>query len=523
MSVRLDRSRSGREWRARPFPLLVLAAAAVVLLWLWLLSGQIRQMQMIFTYVTIAFGALALMIWWAVAGSGSRRVRLAPLLTAVGAALLFVAAFRVKGITGDWLPVVELRFDRRQPKSEPRGATATADVASTANAGTTRASFPRFLGPDGDSVIDGVRLARDWAATPPRLVWQRPIGAGWSGFAIADGRAFTMEQRGDQETVAAYDLATGDEVWSDGYAAYFTNPMAGPGPRATPTVDGERVFTFGSTGILGAYDAASGRQLWQHDVMEEHAAPIPEHGMTGSPLVVDGLVVVSVGGPHGHSLVAYRAGTGELAWSGGDDIAAYASPVLVTLADRRQILAFNRASVASHDPADGSVIWTHPWPKQWPNVATPVVIGEDRVMFSTGYGVGSKLLRIRDEGGALRAELEWETPRLKSKFANLAIHDGFVYGLDDGVLTCLDPADGSRRWKAGRYGHGNLLIVGDLLLVQSERGEMVLIEPTPEEHRELARFMALRGKAWNPFALAGDQLLVRNDAEAALWQLPLES
>jgi outer membrane protein assembly factor BamB len=478
---------------------------------------------MIFTYVTIVFGALALLIWWAVTGSGGRRSRFAPLLIAGGAALLFVAAFRVKGITGDWLPVVEPRFDRRQPKTVTHGAGSPTDVASDANVATSVDSFPRFLGPDGDSVIRGVRLARDWAATPPRLVWQRPIGAGWSGFAIADGRAFTMEQRDDQETVAAYDLATGDEIWSHGYAAYFTNPMAGPGPRATPTVDGERVFTFGSTGVLGAYDAASGRQLWEHDVIAEHGATIPEHGMTGSPLVVDGLVVVLAGGPDGHSLVAYRAETGELVWSGGDHRAGYASPVLVTLAGRRQILTFNRATVGGQDPADGSVLWTHPWPSEWPNVATPIAVGDDRVMFSTGYGVGSKLLRITDDDGVLRAELLWETPRLKSKFANLAFHDGFVYGLDDGVLTCLDPADGSRRWKGGRYGHGNLLIVGDLLLVQSERGEMVLIEATPEEHRELTRFMALRGKAWNPFALAGDRLLVRNDAEAALWQLPLDS
>jgi outer membrane protein assembly factor BamB len=168
------------------------------------------------------------------------------------------------------------------------------------------------------------------------------------------------------------------------------------------------------------------------------------------------------------------------------------------------------------------VIWTHPWPADWPNVATPLVVGDDLVLASTGYGIGSKLIRIVAEGGAQRAELVWETPRLKSKFANLALHDGFVYGLDDGVLTCLDPADGSRRWKGGRYGHGNLLLVGDLLLVQSERGEMLLIEATPEEHRELARFTALAGKAWNPFALAGDRLLVRNDTEAALWQLPLE-
>jgi outer membrane protein assembly factor BamB len=173
------------------------------------------------------------------------------------------------------------------------------------------------------------------------------------------------------------------------------------------------------------------------------------------------------------------------------------------------------------------VLWTHPWPPAWPNVATPIVVGEELLLASTGYGIGSKLLRVRggDSAGAaagkLEAELIWETPRLKSKFANLALRDGFVYGLDDGVLVCLDPETGARRWKGGRYGHGNLLVVDDLLLVQTERGEMALVEATPDEHRELGRFLALRGKAWNPFALAGRHLLVRNDAEAALWELPL--
>jgi outer membrane protein assembly factor BamB len=211
------------------------------------------------------------------------------------------------------------------------------------------------------------------------------------------------------------------------------------------------------------------------------------------------------------------------------------------LAGRRQIVVFNRASVAGHDPGDGSVLWTHPWPPDWPNVAPPVVTGSDRVMFSTGYGVGSKLLRLEEAGdGGLRAKLQWETPRLKSKFANLVLHEGFVYGLDDGVLVCLDPETGQRRWKGGRYGHGNLLLVvagpasgvagaasgamgPALLLVQTERGEMVMIDPVPDEHRELGRFMALAGKAWNPFALAGPYLLVRNDAEAALWELPTGS
>jgi len=579
-----------RRARFRPllFPLLLLGAAAVFLGWLWLVSSEIRQMQMIYTYATALLGGLALLLWWGVAGAASRRARWAPLGVVVGAAALFGATFRIRGITGDWIPVVEPRFGGRdeplavsqpmaasepllvsepqtageQPAaSEPRGgqtekppaldspdaaavgdvdpaaaAEAAADTDSTAGnapASADTASFPRFLGPDGDSVLRGVLLERDWTARPPRRVWQRPVGAGWSGFAIASGRAFTMEQRGEHETVVAYDLVTGNELWSHGDRAFFTNPMAGPGPRATPTVAGARVFTFGSTGLLSAFDAASGRLLWQHDVPREHDAQLPEHGMAGSPLAADGLVVVAAGGARGHSLVAYDQETGLLAWGGGDDRAAYGSPVLATLAGRRQILVFNHASVAGHDPRDGSVLWNHPWPANWPNVATPIVVGGDRVLFSTGYGVGSKLLRVRDDGaGALSAELMWETPRLKSKFANLALHEGFVYGLDDGVLVCLDPETGERRWKGGRYGHGNLLVAGDLLLVQTERGEMVLVDPTPEEHREIGRFLALRGKAWNPFALAprslstvrsasaGEHLLVRNDQEAALWELP---
>ncbi len=504
------------------FPIALAGVAVLLLAWLWLLSNQIRQMQMIYTYAIALVGGSALVVWWGVAGARGRRTRWLPLVVLAGAAALFLAAFRVKGITGDWLPVIEPRFASRAGASVAATSNEPAADLPSPAAADAAVSFPRFLGPRGDSTLPDLLLARDWTARPPRLLWQRAIGAGWSGFAIAGGRAVTLEQRGEMETAAAYDLATGDELWSHGDRAFFTNAMAGPGPRATPTLSGARVFTFGSTGLLTAYDLESGRRLWQHDVPGDHGAPIPEHGMTGSPLAVDGLVVVSAGGPSGHSLVAYREDSGELAWRGGDDGAGYGSPALVTLAGRRQIVVFNRASVAGHDPSDGAVIWTHAWPDNWPNVASPVVVDTDRVLFSTGYGIGSKLFRIVADGEKQRAELLWETPRLKSKFANLAVHDGFVYGLDDGVLTCLDPADGSRRWKGGRYGHGNLLLVGDLLLVQSERGEMALVEATAEEHREVASFMALAGKAWNPFALAGDRLLVRNDAEAALWQLPLD-
>jgi outer membrane protein assembly factor BamB len=392
-----------------------------------------------------------------------------------------------------------------------------------ARADARGASWPQFQGPDRDASLDGPRLARDWTARPPRLLWRQPVGEGWSGFAVAGNLAVTQEQRGGDERVVAYDLRTGRPRWTHADAARYETVIAGVGPRATPTVDGGRVFTQGATGRLTALDLSTGRPLWMRDAVAENGGTVPEWGKSGSPLVVEGRVVVSAGGPGGRSLVAYDAGTGESAWSAGSDGSSYSSPVLVEAASRLQIVILNRGSVAGHDPRSGTLLWQVPFPPGQPNVATPLAMPGDRLLVSVGYGVGSKAYRLAADGnGGLAAALAWESPRLKSKFGNLLWHDGSVFGLDDGVLTCLDPATGERRWKAGRYGHGQLLLVGGLLLVQTEEGEIVLLEATPSGHRELSQFQALDGKTWNPPALAGRLLVVRNDREAAAYELPVE-
>jgi outer membrane protein assembly factor BamB len=280
------------------------------------------------------------------------------------------------------------------------------------------------------------------------------------------------------------------------------------------------VFSLGSTGLLSAIDLESGKAIWQRDIGKDNGAPTPDWGRSGSPLAVDDLVVVSAGGTDGRSLVAYHRDTGDLVWRGGSDRAGYSSPLEATLAGVRQILIFNAASIASHDPATGRVLWEYPWSSVQPNVAQPLVLPGDRVLVSSGYGIGSKLLQIEvDATGSPVPRLIWESPRLKAKFTNLVVHGGFVYGLDDGILVCLDPATGERRWKSGRYGHGQVLLVGDLLLVQTEEGVLVLVEPTPDGHREIARFPVFDRKTWNPPALAGRYLLVRHDAEAACYEV----
>jgi outer membrane protein assembly factor BamB len=346
------------------------------------------------------------------------------------------------------------------------------------------------------------------------------MGAGWSGFAVANGIAVTQEQRADREMVVAYDLATGAPRWSHADAARFESTVAGDGPRATPTIAGRRVYTLGSTGVLNALDLATGRRLWTRDIGRDNDARQPDWGRSGSPLAMDDFVVVSAGGANERSLVAYQRETGEPAWHAGNDFTSYSSPLVATLAGVRQIVSLNQASVTAHDPASGRILWEYPWPAPQPTVAQPLVLPGDRVLLSAGYGVGSKLLHVTREAEALRATLVWESLRMKAKFTNLVVHEGFVYGLDEGVLVCLDLSNGERRWKSGRYGHGQVILAGDLLLVQTEEGDVVLVEPRPDSHRELARLSVFSQKTWNPPALAGRFLLLRNDAEAACYELP---
>lgn len=536
------------RWRGA---VLIVAAAAAALAWIWLTGEDAdNQGRVHLTGGIIVATALLLALWLFFLSGFSRAARRR--IGAAAALLLALAAVsvRVRGVTGDLVPIFEWRWAAREAPSSSNPATlpvpdtaptATVSVPDTAPTptvsvpGTGRepvsdteraprdpgASFPQFMGPGRDGVVAGVQLASDWDASPPRLVWRRQVGAGWSGFAVADGIAVTQEQRGDKESVVAYRLADGAPLWSHGDAANYESTVAGNGPRATPTIDRGRVFTLGSTGILNALDLKTGARLWTTDVTTGNDSGQPDWGRSSSPLAVDDLVVVSVGGSGGHSLVAYHRDSGAVVWYGGDDAASYSSPQLLTLAGVRQIVILNKDSAAGHDVATGRVLWRHEWPRLQPSVAQPLSLGGDRVLFSAGYGNGSRALQISAAGGALEARLLWESTRMKAKFASLVEHAGHVYGLDDGVLASLDPATGERPWKAGRYGHGQLLLAGGVLLVQTEDGEIVLVEPRPDAHRELTRFRVFDRKTWNPPALAGRRLIVRNDAEAACYELPV--
>jgi outer membrane protein assembly factor BamB len=532
-------SRRPRWWPAA----VVLAGGLAWLGYIWFVSAGIRQDRNIGSIVAGGVTGILLLLWFLLASGFRWTTRLGGLGLVALLLGLVAALFRIEGVSGDLVPILAYRWSVRPGSSaaptvassvapsaagiassspSPPPAAAPGSAAPSASA-VPSADYPQFLGPTRDGVLPGPRLARDWSARPPRLLWRQPIGAGWSAFAVAGEIAVTQEQQGDDEQVVAYDAASGRVLWRHADRARYDTVVAGVGPRATPTIHDGRVFTMGATGILTALRLANGERLWSHRVLEENGSSNLSWGTSGSPLLDGERVVVSAGGKDGRSLVAYRADTGEPVWAAGHDQQSYSSATIATLAGRRQVLIFNGGSVAGHDPTSGALLWEQPWPAEQPNVAQPLPLAGDRVLFSAGYGVGSKLYQITaTAGGPFSAALVWESPRLKAKFANMFEHDGYVYGFDDGVFTCLDPKDGQRKWRAGRYGHGQALLVGGLFLIQSEEGELVLVDPSPEGLKELTRFTDFDGKTWNPPALAGNRLYVRTDREAAAFELPLE-
>lgn len=381
-------------------------------------------------------------------------------------------------------------------------------------------SWPAFRGAGRDGVVADAAISLDWQAAPPHERWRQPVGAGYAAFVLGNGRLYTIEQRREKEAVTCYDAATGRELWVFDYAASFEEKMGGNGPRATPTLDGDALYALGAEGDLNCLDAITGARRWGLNILASFGARNLEWGLSASPLVVDGKVIVTNSGLGGGSILAFDAASGALVWKNDLGQQGYTSPMLVTLAGRRQIL--NVAGAAAHglDPDTGALLWSHPWQTAFHNnCAQPVLAGGDRVFLSSGYGHGCALIRVADQDGRIEARELWSNTKMKNKFSASIVHDGFIYGLDEKILACLDLETGRRLWKGGRYGHGSILRVGGHLLVLGEFGELALLEATPQRHHELARIPILEGRTWNNPALAGGVLFARNHKEMVCYDL----
>lgn len=412
--------------------------------------------------------------------------------------------------------------------------------------------YPRFLGDGPWAEASGPALATDWTASPPEELWRVPVGAGWSSFAIYGPYAITQEQRGVDELVVCRATATGEVAWSHADVVRFdpedfAGQMGRAGPRATPTIVGERVYTQGATGLVNCLDALTGEVVWRVDTVEAFGVDVPVWGKSGSPLFVAAageagadLVVVNVGAPTGAteesydaSLVAFDAATGEVVWKIGWRQTSYASPALVTLHGERVVLQTSDDVLTGHAVADGRQLFEAPWPGQsdnMPSCSQPIPVGRDQLLMTKGYGHGSSLLGVEREADGWSINPLWAPPVqpvLQTKYSNVVVRDGYAYGLNGTILQCVDIETGQIAWRKRRrpsFDFGQVLLAGAQLLVMTEKsGEVVMVDADPERYRERGALQALEeGEVcWNNPALAGDLLLVRNAVEAAAYRLPL--
>ena len=446
--------------------------------------------------------------------------------TMAGAILIACGSFmllRTGGVTGEgdsdlhwrWSATPEQRL-LRQPSAAPVALPVTA-------AATTAVEWPGFRGPGRDSIVRGTRIATDWSAAPPVELWRRPIGPGWSSFAVRGERIYTQEQRGEEELVSCYRLSTGEPVWSHRDAVRFWESNGGAGPRGTPTLHEGRVYTLGATGVVNALDADTGAVVWSRDAASDSQVQVPEWGFASSPLVTGDLVVVAAEG----RLVGYDHATGDKRWLGPAGGAGYSSPHAATIDGVPQILLLRSGGVTSVAPADGTVLWVHEAWDESANIVQPALAENGDVLMSALYemgGRGMRRLAVARGTAGWKVEERWESRALKPYFNDFVVHEGHAFGFDNSVLACIDLADGARKWKGGRYGHGQLVLLADedMLLVLSEEGELVLVAATPERFTELARFEAIAGKTWNHPVLVGDVVLVRNAEEMAAFRLPTQ-
>ena len=378
------------------------------------------------------------------------------------------------------------------------------------------AHWTNFRGPDRDGHYRQQPVRTDWGG-PLTPLWKQPIGGGYGSFVIAGGRAFTIEQRGDRELAAAYDLETGRELWTSAWDAQFQGSPGGGGPRATPTWHDGRVFVLGATGEFRAIDAATGRTLWRTNILADAGAANTDHGTSASPLVVDNTVVVLPGGSNGQSVVAYDRQSGKRVWSALDDRSAYSSPMLVTLAGVRQILAHTETRLVGLSPENGTLLWEFPWRTPYAS-AQPLITAPDRVFISAESDAAMLQLAAGADGQLMAREL-WRTTRMNNKFTSAVLHDGFIYGLDEAILACIDASTGDLKWKGGRYGYGQVMLASGHLIVLTEEGELALVRADPTSHQEITRFPAIEGKTWNHPAMSDGILLIRNIEEMAAFDL----
>lgn len=472
--------------------------------------------------IPIVLGLWAL--WVPLTAGGPQSFRVGGLIACLAVAWSGFLLIRVNGTNGTmradlhwrWTPTAEQMYlAQNSQKLGPETAPSARQLQLRPG------DWPGFRGPNRDGVVRGLTIATDWAKSPPPVLWRQRIGPAWSSMAVVDGRVFTQEQHGPREAVVCRDASNGAQIWAHEDPVRFDEPLSGPGPRATPTFAGGRIYAQGTLGTLNCLDAGTGKLIWSRDVRVDSGAAVPMWGFSNSPLVSADRVIVFAGGEGKKGLLAYSLDGGPPLWTADTGKVSYSSPQVFEMGPEKDIALFACEGLFAVNAGDGQVRWKYPLGAAMgiPVTVQPCRVGSDA--FVLGYGASFGAQRVHLSADSRSATRDWVTLQFKPSFSDMVFHNGFIYGFDGPVFCCLDPATGTRRWREGHYGAGQLLLLADqgVMIVASEDGQVILLRCNPQHNEELGRIQVISGKAWNHPALAGDRLYVRSDAEMACIQL----
>jgi outer membrane protein assembly factor BamB len=438
---------------------------------------------------------------------------------------------RMNGTDGKYQPQLSLRWKSTSDEiadanlSGKATSLPTEVIAVSEAVPVTAEDWPGFRGMQRTSEVASIAV-QGWKGGEPRLIWKHEagkVGPAWSSFCVVGNALYTQEQRGNSESVVCYRADTGAEVWARGEESLHFDQPSESGPRATPTYAKGLIYAESATGVVSCLRADTGEPVWSVDLTKVFDATKPMYGFSTSPLAVGDLIVINPASTASPQLVALDAKTGKTRWQAerlGSD--GYSSPHLATIQGVEQVLVFNANGLFGHDPASGKELWHFEWKvKQMePTSVQPLVTPDGRVVVGGGnIGMGIRCAKVTKAGDAWKATELWKTTKFTPYFNDMVRVGDYLYGLDGGILSCLKLADGQRVWKDGRYGSGQLLLLGDKLLVVGESGQVACVAANPVEYEELWKIDAVNGKTWNHPAIAHGRLFVRNRHEMAAFDL----
>ena len=382
--------------------------------------------------------------------------------------------------------------------------------------------WPQWRGPDRNGISRETGILKQWSDGGPRVLWRVPLGEGFSGISVAQGRVYTMFSEEDDEFVICLDASNGEEIWRFRSDSTYYESEGGNGPRATPTVDREFLFTVSAQGKFYALNSMNGEQIWSYDLIRDFNSYMPRWGFSSSSLVEGNMLLVEVGGNNGKFIVAFDKTNGEVLWSSHTDKLGYASPIAVTIDGVRQLIVFAGLRLLAVSTDSGELLWSYPWRTGRFDVhtATPIFIPPDKIFISSAYGKGAAVIQVKvmdspesDDRIKMEVKEVWMHERMQNRLATSILHGNHLYGFHKTILKCIDANTGAEKWKARGFGEGTLMFADGHLIILGDRGKLGLVEATPAAFNEVASAEVLSGLCWTVPTLANGRLYARNEKE----------